>query len=101
MRAHSAEVKSGTKTTISCVITGITSPINVKWLESSGGVIEMDADNYTPNSGTLDNNRQTATLEVKGATEDKTFTCRVIFPGSSSYDTDVQLNVYGGFLGWY
>ncbi|XP_063691276.1 uncharacterized protein LOC134823672 [Bolinopsis microptera] len=95
MRAHSAEVKSGTATTISCVITGITSPITVEWLES-GTVISADS-NYTQNPGTIENNSQTATLEVKGADviEDKTFICRVLFPGSLQYENrKVQLNIY-------
>ena len=76
MTAHSAEVKSSTHATISCVIDGITSQVEVEWVGLSGNVIVTD-NNYTPKSGTLENNSQTATLEVNGATEDKTFTCRV------------------------
>ena len=101
MTAHSAEVKSSTDATISCVIDEITSQVEVEWVGLSGNVIVTD-NNYTPNSGTLDNNRQTATLEVKGATEDKIFVCRVKsgqFPDSNEpmSVTSVQLYVYGMF----
>ena len=100
MTAHSAEVKSGTDATISCVIEGITSQVEVEWLKSSEDIIEIADPNYTPRSVTLNGDRQTATLEVKGAavTKDKTFTCRVTssqFPDSPPSDTEVQLNVYG------
>ena len=81
------------------MIERITSLVTVEWVGPSGTVISADA-NYTPKSGTLDNNSQTTTLEVNGATEDKTFTCRVTsrqFPSSPPSDTEVQLNVYGKF----
>ena len=97
VEAANVEVKSGRDATISCVIERITSLVTVEWVELSGNVIVTD-DNYTPQSGTLENNSQTATLHINGATEDKTFTCRVTsgqFPSSPSSDTDVQLDVYG------
>ena len=95
----SAEVKSGADATISCVIEDITSQVEVEWVLSSGNVIVTD-NNYTPNSGTLENNRQTTTLEVRGATQDTTFTCRVRsrqFDIQSLHytDDDVQITVYG------
>ena len=93
----SAEVKSGEHATISCVIDEITSQVEVEWVGSSGKVIVTD-NYYTPNSGTLHNNRQTATLEIRGATEDTIFTCRVRYEtetGLPSSDTDVQITVYG------
>ena len=83
------------------MIEGITNQVEVDWLEVHG-----EDDNYIPNSGTFENNRQTAILDVKGAavTKDKTFTCRVKsgqFPSSPSSDTDVQLDVYGKFKSWF
>ena len=97
VKAVNAEVKSGTDATISCVIEGITSQVEVEWV---GPGVNGEDNNYTPKSGTLDNNSQTASLDVKGAavTKDKTFTCRVTssqFPSSPPSDTEVQLNVYG------
>ena len=81
------------------MIERITSLVTVEWVGSSGTVILADA-YYTPQSGTLVDSSQTATLDVKGAavTEDKTFACRVTsgqIPSSPSSDTEVQLNVYG------
>ncbi|XP_063691277.1 uncharacterized protein LOC134823673 [Bolinopsis microptera] len=96
VKAVNAVVKPGTDATISCVIEGITSQVKVEWLESSEEIIVADS-NYTPNPGTIENNSQTATLEVTGAAEETTFTCRVTsgqFPSSPSSDTEVQLNVY-------
>ena len=93
MTAHSAEVKSSTDATISCVIEGITNQVEVSW-------VHEEDDKYTPNSGTLDGSSQIATLNVNGATEDKIFVCRVTsrqFPSSPPSDTEVQLNVYGKF----
>ena len=87
----SAEVKSGADATISCVIEGTTNGVYVDWLGPEDTHIRQDVP-------TLENNRQTTTLEVKGATEDTTFTCRVRTKKSTSSpssDTDVQITVYG------
>ena len=99
--AHSVEVRSGLETTISCVISGITSTVNVEWYEASGTKVSA-ADNYTPNPGTFNtqSHSQTANLIIKGpaVTGDKTYTCRVTsqqFSGSPTSDTVVHLNVYG------
>ena len=89
----SKEVKKGSDTTISCVITGITAKVTVSWRTSSG---EVSGDNFTPDQGTYSNGQQTSTLIVKGTqvTTDTTYTCRVT-SGSEHSDTTVNLNVYG------
>ena len=94
-------MKYGTDVTISCEITGITSQVAVEWFGSSGK-IQPDA-NYTPHPGTYQSadNRQTATLEVKGAAvtgEVKFVVCKVQsiqFPSSGPSTVSANLNVYG------
>jgi hypothetical protein len=87
---------AGKAATISCVISGITSPVKVEWLTVSNSAI------YTPNPGVFNTaaKTQTATLAVKGSavTEDKTFVCRVTsveFPSSDFRMTSVRIHVYG------
>ena len=93
-------VKTGSDTTISCVITGLTDKATVSWLTSLGKVSEED---FTPVQGAYFNGEQTSTLAVKGTqvNSDTVYTCRVT-PGSSpTYahsDTVVNLNVYGRLL---
>ena len=94
----SKEVKKGSDTTISCVITGITAKASVIWLNSAGTV---SGANFTALQGSyLNNGTQTSTLEVKGiqVTADTAYTCRVTsgpLPDSGYSDTTVELNVYG------
>ena len=97
--AYNTEVKSGTVATISCVIEQLTSKLEVKWLGDDGIEITDDA-NYRVKPPAFDGNRQTEILVVKkdAVDQDRTFTCRVRstqFSESPSYDTDVQIIVYG------
>jgi hypothetical protein len=93
VKSVNKEVKKGTDTTISCVITGITAKATVSWLTSSG---EVSGDNFTPNQGTYSNGIQTSTLTVRGTgvATDTAYTCRVT-SGSVHSDATVNLNVYG------
>ena len=91
------EVKKGSDTTISCVITGIAAKATVSWRTNSG---EVSGTNFTPVEGTYSNGKQTSTLTVKGTqvTADTAYTCRVTsgsLPDSGYSDTTVNLNVYG------
>ena len=93
------EVKKGSDTTISCVITGIAAKATVSWHTSSG---EVSGNNFTPVEGTYSNGKQTSTLTVKGTqvTADTAYTCRVTsgsLPDSGYSETTVNLNVYGKF----
>jgi hypothetical protein len=94
------EVKTGTDTTISCVITGLSAQATVFWLTRSG---EVSRDIFTPDQGTYSNGKQTSTLAVEGilVNSDTAFTCRVAsgsIPTSAHSDTVVKLDVYGSFL---
>ena len=99
VEAVSKEVKSGTETMISCVITGLSiDTATVSWRNSSGSVV-TGAD-FTPTEGTSTAGTQTTTLLVKAAevTEDTAYTCTVTsgtWPESASSDTTVNLDVYG------
>ena len=94
------EVKKGSDTTISCVITGITETATVTWRTSTGPV---PAEKFTPIQGSYSGGAQTSTLAVDGTlvNEDTAYTCRVTsgsLPDSSHSDTTVNLNVYGMFF---
>lgn len=91
------EVKSGTTATISCVITEISSRMNLEWWASSGKIDTGNSD-YIQDLGTMTAGKQTATLVAKVPTKDQTFTCRVKserFPESPESNKRVQINVYG------
>ena len=95
----SKEVKQGTVTSISCLITGITTTAKVSWLDSSG---TLSGSKFTIVQGSHSGETQTSTLTVDSTevTEDKTYTCRVTsgsFPDSQPFDTRVNVNVYGTF----
>ena len=110
------EVKKGTKTTISCVITGLSATAAVAWRTKSGPVPE---DKFTSVQGSASEEKQssgekgdpaqssnslvtqTSTLTVDGTevTDDTAYTCRVTsgaLPESGYSDTTVSLNTYGG-----
>ena len=97
--AKSKEVKSGTETTISCVITGLNdATASVVWQDSEGQAVT--GDNFTPAEGTQEGGKQTTTLLVKGAavTDDKAYNCQVTSgtdTNSAASDTTVNLDVYG------
>ncbi|XP_063691315.1 mucin-22-like [Bolinopsis microptera] len=90
------EVKKGSYTTISCIITGITETAAVTWRTSTGPV---PAEKFTPVQGSNSAGTQTSTLAVDGTlvNEDTAYTCRVTsgsLPDSNFTDTTVNLNVY-------
>ena len=94
------EVKKGSDTTISCVITGLTETATVTWRTSTGPV---PAEKFTPVQGSHSAGTQTSTLAVDGTlvNDDTAYTCRVTsgsLPDSSHPDTTVNLNVYGTFF---
>jgi len=98
-QAVNKEVKKGSQTTISCIITGLSAATaSVSWRTSTGAVVS--GDNFTPSVGTQADGNQTSTLLVKGAqvSADTAYTCRVTsgsLPDSGSSNTTVNLNVYG------
>ncbi|XP_063678553.1 mucin-22-like [Bolinopsis microptera] len=90
------EMKKGSASTISCVITGITETATVTWRTSTGPV---PAEKFTSVQGSNSGGTQTSTLAVEGTlvNEDTAYTCRVTsisLPDSSHSDTTVNLNVY-------
>ena len=94
------EVKKGSDTTISCVITGLTETATVTWRTSTGPV---PAEKFTPVQGSHSAGTQTSTLAVDGTlvNDDTAYTCRVTsgsLPDSSHSDTTVNLIVYGTFF---
>ena len=99
VEAKSKEVKIGTATTISCVITGLGATATVTWTDSDGNALPGDTD-FTATEGTSTDGSQTTTLLVKAAevTADTVYTCTVTsatWPDSGSSDTTVNLDVYG------
>ena len=91
------EVKKGSDTTISCVITGLTETATVTWRTS---IEPVSAEKVTPVQGSHSEGTQTSTLAVYGTlvNEDTAYTCRVTsgsLPDSSHSDITVNLNVYG------
>ena len=91
------EVKKGSDTTISCVITGLTETATVTWQTSTGPV---PAEKFTSVQGSHSAGTQTSTLALDGTlvNEDTAYTCRVTsgsLPDSSHSDITVNLNVYG------
>ena len=93
----SKEVKKGSDTTISCVITGVTETATVTWRTNTGPV---PAEKFTPVQGSHSEGTQTSTLAVDGTlvNEDTSYTCKVTsgsLPHSSHSETTVNLNVYG------
>ena len=92
VEAVSKEVKTGTETTLSCVITGLTVQATITWHDSTG-------EELTSTPGNISNDEQITTLVVSSAavTSDAVYTCRVTsgeYPDSDPQDTEVQLNVY-------
>ena len=99
MEAKSKEVKIGTATTISCVITGLGGTATVTWTKSDGSALPDDGD-YTPTEGTDTGGTQTTTLLVASGSvnTDTAYICKVTsgeLPDSAVSDTSVNLDVYG------
>ena len=91
------EVRKGSTTTISCVITGITETVTVAWRTATEPVT---ASKFTSVQGSHSGGKQTSTLTVDSTevTEDKAYTCRVTsgsYPDSGYFDNIVHLNVFG------
>ena len=98
MEGESKEVKKGTETKLSCLITGITQTVTVTWTKSGQSV--SGNSNIVVVPGTVETNKQTSTLTIKSAEVqgDASYTCRVRsgeFSHSPAKDTVVLLNVYG------
>ena len=90
------EVKKGSTTTISCVITGITETVTVVWRTATEPV---SGSKFKSSQGTHSGGTQTTTLTVDSTEviEDKAYTCRITsgsFPDSNHFDNTVNLNVY-------
>ena len=91
------EVKQGSTTTISCVITGITDTATVTWRTSTG---EVSGSGFTATQGSHSGGTQTSTLAVDGTqvNVDIAYTCRVTsgsLQESGPFDTVVNLKVFG------
>ena len=94
------EVKQGSTTKISCVITGITETVTVSWRTASEPV---SGSKFTSVQGSHSDGTQTSTLTVDSTevTEDKAYTCRVTsgsLPDSGHFDNTVNLNVFGVYI---
>ena len=91
------EVRKGSTTAISCVITGITETVTVTWQTVTEPVSESK---FNSVQGSLSGGTQTSILTVDSTevTEDKAYTCRVTsgyYPDSGYFDNTVNLNVFG------
>ena len=88
---------TGTETVLTCLITGISQAVTaVTWSDSNGAI--SDGDPYTISAGTLNTDRQPATLTVAsaGVTADKTYTCSVTSnEWTGSVTSTAELLVYG------
>ena len=95
----SKEVKKGSETTISCVITGLSAvTATVSWRTSTGAAVT--GGNFTAAVGKSSGGNQTSTLLVKGpqVSVDTAYTCTVTsgkYTDSGASDTIVNLDVYG------
>ena len=100
IRSVEKEVRKGSTTTISCVITGITEAVTVAWRTSSEPVSGVE---FTAVQGNHSSGAQTSTLTIDSTevTEDKAYTCRITsgsLPDSGHFDNTVNLNVFGSLL---
>ena len=97
------EVESGTDAVVSCIISGITQPLDrVIWRKDGTDVTTLTEDNsYLISAGTYSFNSQTTTLTVKAAvnTADSTYTCVITSNehDESNKPTSVVLLVFGKF----
>ena len=87
----SKEVKRLTDTTISCIVTDISEPVNITW---SG---YHEDGQHTADPGTLVSNSQTSTLHLTSVQSGHTYTCTVSsvkHPISPSASREVHLDVF-------
>ena len=92
-------MESGTDTTISCVVSGITQQLDtVIWRKDGTDVTSLSGSNYAISAGTYGSKSQTTTLTVKAAvnTADSTYTCAIASNEwlVSNRETTVVLNVF-------
>ena len=91
MSIVSKEVNRLTNTTISCIVTNISEPVNITW---SG---YQEDDHHTADPGSLNSNSQTSTLHVTSVQMDHTYTCTVSsvqHPTSPAASREVHLGVF-------
>ena len=83
-----SEVLKGTKTAISCEVTGLTEQLNLVWWEKPDGKID-DGDGYVIEEGAFsnDSNSQTTVLTILASanTEDAVYTCTIQVEEDSDY----------------
>ena len=97
------EVETGTETTLSCIVTGITQQLDaVVWKKDGTDVTTLSEDNsYVVSAGTYGSNSQTTTLTVEAAvnTADSTYTCVITSNEhqATNKETTVVLNVFCKF----
>ena len=87
----SKEVNRLTNATISCIVTGISEPVNITWSGYQGD------EHHTADLGTLVSTSQTSTLHVASVQSDHTYTCTVTsvqHPISPAASRDVHLDVF-------
>ena len=97
------EIETGTETTISCIVTGITRKLDaVVWKKDGTDVTSLSGSNYVVSAGTYGSNSQTTTLNVKAAVNsaDSTYTCAITSNEHQQTDkeTVVTLNVFCEYL---
>ena len=91
MSIVSKEVNRLTNTTISCIVTNISEPVNITW---SG---YQEDEHHTADPGALISNSQTSTLHVTSVQIDHTYTCTVSsiqHPTSPAASREVYLGVF-------
>ena len=91
------EVRKGSTTAFSCVITGITETVTVAWRTATEPV---SGSKFNSVQGSHSGGTQTSTLTVDSTevSDDKSYTCRVTsgyYPDSGYFDNTVNLNVFG------
>ena len=99
---HSREVGTGTRATLSCVVSDITQAVSIVW--KSGGSTVVDGDGITTKSGDYSSSSQTAALEIASAEADKTYTCEVksgALPNSEPAVKSLDIFVYSKFCNMY
>ena len=99
---HSREVGTGTRATLSCVVSDITQAVSIVW--KSGDITVVDGDGITTKSGDYSSSSQTAALEIASAEADKTYICEVksgALPNSEPAVKSLDIFVYSKFCNMY
>ena len=92
-------MKLGSNATISCVVTGISSDVDISFTNGSS-TLATESGVYTYDSGsfTSGDTNKTATLEIDSIQADSTFTCVVSsldYPDSEMTYDEISVTVYG------